>query len=390
MVKFNLVFLLLCACSLWTPVFGEDIDDISECRALRRIIRNQYANDDEETYASVESCITGDDDETMITLTLKGSNIQQKTIDEIAKYPSLEELNFNRVHEFEENISFESLNIDSICFNNLKYGRKINKFSNIYIQTGILKTLKNVKEVHIRATKISQSTLNELSTLPKLEKIELSESGFDENLDFSVLSNSKKLTDLELSTYSDENPINDSIKTLCQIKTLKNLNLDSLGTATIPKCIGNLKNLESLNLNYNYLTNLPSEMSKLKKLKELYLNENQLSSIPSFLVKLSNLEILSLSYNKITKIPDSLGKLKNLEALYLSDNNINDTLPESLNNLQNLKIIDIDSNINIKGKTLTNPKLEICHYTLSNKIVDEICLDENSKCIPKDENLPKC
>jgi len=396
MVKFNLALLLLCACSLWTPAFGEDIEDIEdvedidECRNIKRIIRNQYANHDGDTFPTVQSCERGDDDKTMISLTLKNSGIEQKTIDELAKYTSLKELNFVRVHNFEENISFESLNIDSISFNNLKYGRKINKFSNVYIQTGILKTLKNVKEVHIRATKISQTTLNELSTLTKLKKLELSESGYDENLDFSVLNNSKKLTDLKLSTHHDGNPINDSIKTLCQIKTLKNLNLDSLGIATIPKCIGNLKNLESLNLNYNDLTNLPSEMGKLKKLKELYLDENQLSSIPSFLAKLSKLEILSISYNKITKIPDSLGKLKNLEALYLHSNKINGTLPESLNNLKNLKIIDVQSNINIKGKTLTNPNLKTCHYTLSNEIVDKFCLDENSKCIPEDENLPKC
>jgi len=465
MVKFNLALLLLCACSLWTPAFGEDIEDIEdvedidECRNIKRIIRNQYANHDGDTFPTVQSCERGDDDKTMISLTLKNSGIEQKTIDELAKYTSLKELNFVRVHNFEENISFESLNIDSISFNNLKYGRKINKFSNVYIQTGILKTLKNVKEVHIRATKISQTTLNELSTLTKLKKLELSESGYDENLDFSVLNNSKKLTDLKLSTHHDGNPINDSIKTLCQIKTLKNLNLDSLGIATIPKCIGNLKNLESLNLNYNDLTNLPSEMGKLKKLKELYLDENQLSSIPSFLAKLSNLEILflshneitkipdslgnlknlealnlysnylkdlssemgkltklkelyldenqlssipsflaklsnleilSLSHNKITKIPDSLGKLKNLEALYLNNNKINGTLPKSLNNLKNLEIIDLQSNVNIKGKTLTNPKLKTCQYTLSNEIVGEFCLNENSKCIPVNENLPKC
>jgi len=414
MVKFNLVFLLLCACSLWTPVFGEDIDDISECRALRRIIRNQYANDDEETYASVESCITGDDDETMITLTLKGSNIQQKTIDEIAKYPSLEELNFNRVHEFEENISFESLNIDSICFNNLKYGRKINKFSNIYIQTGILKTLKNVKEVKIRATRISQTTLNELSTLTKLKKLTLDKCGYDKNLDFSVLKRAKQLTDLSLSVYGDENSITDSFSTLCQLRNLKNLNLRYLEINTLPKCIGNLTKLENLDLDVNDLTDLPSEFSKLTKLKKLRANYNSFKKIPSSICKLKNLQILMMTYNEITKIPNciknvktlqsinlnfneiteipnALGELINLEQLSLSSNKINDTIPKSLNNLKKLKRIVLNHNINIKGKSLTNPTLETCIYTSGNEITNEFCINKNAKCISEyDDGIPQC
>jgi len=457
MVKINLLLSLIGVCSLCTSVFGE-ITETNECEIFEDVLRSQYSDDNDDSYVSVEGCSKTDDGK-MTALSLKGEKLKQVTIDEISKYEFITKLTFYRIHEFEENISFESLNLTSIGFNNLKYGRKIYKFSDKYIQTGMLKTMKNVEEIHIRANKVSQTTLNEISTLTKLKEFTCYECGYDENLDFSVLKKAKSLNRLALGVYGHEHSIPDSIKTLCKLKNLKRLEIDCLQLTTIPNCIGNLKKLEYLDLSYNSLTDLPSGLGELTRLKELYLNDNELTSIPSFLSNLSKLEKINLSYNRenakfpsalcelnklqnlviesnaitklpscienlrkltdlnvcgnditkipssikylkniksldisfneLTEIPSSLSKLKNLEELNLRHNKINGTIPESFNNLQNLKSINLEGNINIKGKSLTNPKLEVCIYTDSNEVT-EFCIDKNSKCIPTNKNIPQC
>jgi len=412
MVKINLLLSLIGVCSLCTSVFGE-ITETNECEIFEDVLRSQYSDDNDDSYVSVEGCSKTDDGK-MTALSLKGEKLKQVTIDEISKYEFITKLTFYRIHEFEENISFESLNLTSIGFNNLKYGRKIYKFSDKYIQTGMLKTMKNVEEIHIRANKVSQTTLNEISTLTKLKEFTCYECGYDENLDFSVLKRAKQLTDLSLSVYGDENSITDSFSTLCQLRNLKNLNLRYLEINTLPKCIGNLTKLENLDLDVNDLTDLPSEFSKLTKLKKLRANYNSFKKIPSSICKLKNLQILMMTYNEITKIPNciknvktlqsinlnfneiteipnALGELINLEQLSLSSNKINDTIPKSLNNLKKLKRIVLNHNINIKGKSLTNPTLETCIYTSGNEITNEFCINKNAKCISEyDDGIPQC
>jgi len=417
MVKFNSLLKFISICSLLTFVTGEN----TECDTLDKYFRN---NEDISF-----RCFENDNGE--IDLYLEGGTLNQADINEIAKYPNLSELSLIRIEELPENLSFKSLNLDTIFFNNLKYGRKINKFSKKYIPNGILKTLKHVKTIYISSNKISQNTINELGSLTNVELISLINSGFDENLDYSPLKNAKKLTQLTLDTYGGENPVGGLPESLCEIKSLKQLDVSGNSITTIPKCISNLNKLQILNLSYNELTTLPKEFGKLTNLVELNLGDNLFTSIPSSLKKLKNLEKLNLDFNKIekaslsglskleelvltdneissislkdlsnlkylnlvdnhlTSIPSSLAKLKNLERLLLRYNEIDGSIPQSLNNLKNLKEIDLSRNKNIKGKTLTNPKLTICKYTEYNEITDKICLDKNSVCIPE-ESIPKC
>lgn len=104
---------------------------------------------------------------------------------------------------------------------------------------------------------------------------------------------------------------------------------------------------------------------------------------------MKNLSHLSLKKNLLEKIPKALGKLEKLELLDLDFNKINDDLPETLNNLLNLKEIYLDNNENIKGKTLVNDNLVTCEYNKNYqlcKVMDMKCLENYSfePCSPHD------
>jgi len=57
-----------------------------------------------------------------------------------------------------------------------------------------------------------------------------------------------------------------------------------------------------------------------------------------------------------------------------------------INLLYNYIYSYISNNVSIKGRTLTNSKLDKCTYT----ITDEFCLDPNSKCKPYYNEIQPC
>jgi hypothetical protein len=68
-------------------------------------------------------------------------------------------------------------------------------------------------------------------------------------------------------------------------------------------------------------------------------------TLPESLGDLKNLRILELSFNKISgNIPGSLGKLDKLEMLAFNGNALNGSIPESLGKLTNLRQLHLSSN----------------------------------------------
>jgi len=124
----------------------------------------------------------------------------------------------------------------------------------------------------------------------------------------------------------------------------------------LPENIGNLSKLEDLILAYNEIAELPKSIGDLN-ITNLRLFENQIKIIPDEIGNMRYLAIIDLSYNNIINIQSTLGNLENLEELRLDNNLIDDFLPEPLNGLPKLHIISIERNINIKGKTLSNPNI---------------------------------
>jgi len=255
-----------------------------------------------------------------------------------------------------------------------------------------------------------------IGNLTKLEKLHL-EYNYITSLPKSI-GNLKKLKELvimfnRLSKFSND---------ICKLTKLEVLNLESNLIPKIPSCIENLTklkelymaensiesfrsgitnltNLRVIDLGYNEIPKIPSEISNLKNLKKLSLSSNKISTIPEGIGKLKNLVELNLSQNEITTIPKFLGNLKKLKYLYLDYNKIDDVIPESLNNLTELEYVYFNNNVNIKGKTLTNPNLLTCNYKFKNaeefegKI--ELCISKDSECVPRkysssDLDFPSC
>jgi Leucine-rich repeat (LRR) protein len=96
-------------------------------------------------------------------------------------------------------------------------------------------------------------------------------------------------------------------------------------------------------------------------------NENKYKSIPLEIYDLPNLEILSFTgsdcdmRNKdcinIDKIPAGIENLSKLKELYLVMNNIK-SLTDEINDLNNLKVLDLSNNASINIDNLSNESIE--------------------------------
>jgi len=266
--------------------------------------------------------------------------------------------------------------------------------------------LPNLKEAYLARNDYSDIT-ESLGSLKNIEVLDLSNNlitslpksiGNLENLRVLRLSRNKlaslpdeigNLKNLEQLEFSN-NAITSLPETLGNLVHLKKL----LGTENhivdLPTNIGNLSELEEFNFAYNEIVELPASIGDLN-ITSLRLLKNQIEKIPDEIGNMKNLSSISLSYNKITNIPSSLGNLKNLELLYLNDNLIDDYLPESLNSLPKLRTISLERNINIKGKTLTNPNVRTCnYYPPSQGYTYSMCEPLNASCKDYFGSLQPC
>ncbi|MBX2827370.1 MAG: hypothetical protein KTR22_04375 [Flavobacteriaceae bacterium] len=79
------------------------------------------------------------------------------------------------------------------------------------------------------------------------------------------------------------------------------------------------------------------------EIRMLFNNLN--GELPESLENLTELKVLELSFNKISgELPQSLGNLKNLEIIALNGNNITGEIPANMGNLTALKQLHLSSN----------------------------------------------
>jgi len=147
--------------------------------------------------------------------------------------------------------------------------------------------------------------------------------------------------------------------------------------------LAELSNLEDLKLNKDAFPETLDydPLKKLQNLSSLTINsmdgQVKFEEIPEFIYSLTNLKNLVVINQNIEIIPKNLSQLTKLEHLDLSNNKIDAELPESLSSISNLKYVDFRGNRNLKGKTLTNEKLESCYYEGNYNL----CMAKEMECL---------
>ena len=177
--------------------------------------------------------------------------------------------------------------------------------------------------------------------------------GFQDNLLTEIPSFISNLTNLTMLGLSG-NKLTALPESIGNLSNLKNLCLIDNELTTVPESIGNLTNLLELSLDKNKLTTLPESISNLTFLEQFALGNNLLNVIPNFIWKLKNLTHLGLEDNRFTEIPEMISNLSKLSELHLGNNPLTKTIPESILNMPNLKIIGLEQ--------LTQPKTNMKTY----------------------------
>jgi len=266
--------------------------------------------------------------------------------------------------------------------------------------------LRNLKEAYLNNNQFTSGSDN-IGNLKKLEILDLSKNNLYElpkgigklkNLRILLLNrNNLKLLPDEIGNLSSleqllltYNKLTSLPETIGNLTNLQKLNASDNEIGYLPSSFGNLASLVEFNFGYNQITELPKSIGNLN-VTGLNFYKNNIEKLPEEIGNMKNLVHIYFPYNKITNIPSSIGRLENLETIYLNDNLIDDYLPESLNNLPKLRVLSLENNINIKGKTLTNPTIERCvYYPPSPGNTYSICESVDATCKDYFRSLTPC
>lgn len=134
---------------------------------------------------------------------------------------------------------------------------------------------------------------------------------------------------------------------LCSLRYLTRLVIQTGLRGTLPPCFGFLSHLYELDLSENELTGaIPPTLCFMTNLTYLHFRFNKLNgSIPSCVGNLSSLTLMDLSHNKLSgSLPFSLGNLLSLQNLKLEDNDLSGKIPYSVGNLSLLERFEVSYN----------------------------------------------
>ncbi|CAH9115220.1 unnamed protein product [Cuscuta europaea] len=131
---------------------------------------------------------------------------------------------------------------------------------------------------------------------------------------------------------------------LTKLSSLKRLSLINLGlTGTLPAKVSRFVGLEVLNISSNPIHgSIPQSIVKFKKLKSLVLRDNFFNGSVPDLKGFSVLEELDLSGNSLGPGFPSLGS--NLVKVVLSNNSLRSAVPEEMEKMKSMEILDLYAN----------------------------------------------
>lgn len=231
-------------------------------------------------------------------LSLNGNEISDISILENLKNLKVLELTFNNIKDIDALRNLSNLtNIDLLDnnVNNISALNKLTKLEYLRIDDNPVsdispvKDLVNLTALHISGSYNNKSSIDDISVLKNLTKLECFSASYCEISDISVIENFPNLWQLRLRGNKISN-----------ITSLKNLT-----------------NLKTLQLDYNQISDI-SALKDLTNLTELYLDDNKISDVTA-LKNLTKLTSLYLRNNEISDV-SALKKLKRLDTLFVGNN----------------------------------------------------------------------
>lgn len=106
-----------------------------------------------------------------------------------------------------------------------------------------------------------------------------------------------------------------------------------------------LHHLERFSIQLNKIRALPPSICEMRSLKYLDVHFNELHGLPYAIGRLTNLEVVNLSSNfsDLAELPETLGDLIKLRELDISNNQIR-ALPDTFFRLENLTKLNLEQN----------------------------------------------
>lgn len=182
------------------------------------------------------------------------------------------------------------------------------------------------------------------------------------------------------------------------LTALQELSFFGCFNGTIPTTISKLTDLKKLIISNsivyiaptvykgNLKCELPADIDKLTKLEWLSLYNVSEGTIPASIGNLTNLKILSISQdtsqfgkgNLTGPIPVEIGNLSMLNQLNLSNQNINGDIPSIINNLTEIREMDLSGN-QLSGSVPAMNLPNILHLKLNDNVFSELT-EGNGNC----------
>ncbi|KAJ4807406.1 Leucine-rich receptor-like protein kinase family protein [Rhynchospora pubera] len=216
-----------------------------------------------------------------------------------------------------------------------------------------LGNLTSLIQLSLSQNRLSGTIPQSLYNISTIVLLGLYDNKLEGTLPFEMCGAFSNLQYLDLSKNQFKGQIPSSISNCSALTNIAMF--DNYFSGIIPPSIGFLENLNLLNIGSNKLeAKKPQDwlfldtLANCKSLQILVLDYNKLQGVlPSSLANLStSLHYLVLSGNPISgSIPTNFGNLFNLDLLLLDHMLLNDTIPEEIQSLFKLELLDLSNNM---------------------------------------------
>ncbi|XP_058095480.1 probable leucine-rich repeat receptor-like serine/threonine-protein kinase At3g14840 [Magnolia sinica] len=268
----------------------------------------------------------------VVSIVLKGQNLQGVLPPELAKLPYLQELDLTR-NFLNGKIPPEwgAMPLVNISLLGNRLSGQIPK------ELGNISTLRNLT---LEANRFSGSLPRELGNIVNIERILISSNDFTGELP-RTLANLMNLNDFRISDNNFTGKIPDFIQNWTKLQKVA---IQASGLeGPIPSGISLLENMSDMRISDINGTGFPP-LSRMKGMRTLILRNCNLSGpIPSYIGEMKQLKTLDLSYNKLSgPIPLTFDNLAKTQFMYLTSNLLTGDVPDWM--LKKGKNIDLSYN----------------------------------------------